>query len=412
MAQALRSGMDQLRLERIRPAIEKHIGDTRLSGAITLVFRRGRIVHEECYGVMDRETRRPMRPDALFRIYSMTKPITCVALMTLFERGLFRLTDPVAAFIPELGALNVFAGGTAADPRLEDLERPITIRDLLTHTAGLTYHFLDHGPVEQMHRDRDLTDSTPLQQFIADLARVPLALQPGRAFRYSVAHDVAARLIEVISGARLDRFLADTIFKPLGMSDTGYVVPEDKLDRFVSLYGSRDLMRSDTTSRVQIEEAQAGVNRLLAGPRDSRQSRPHECFRGGVGLVSTAADYLRFSRMLLAGGELDGERILGRKTIELMTSNALQPHMLPYEIGGKASPGWGYGLGMRVMMDIAAAQTPGSLGEYGWGGAAGTYFWVDPREQLIGILMRQHMPGDFFQAVADFRAATLQAIVD
>ncbi len=412
MARASGSGMDPLRLERIRPAIEKYVGEKRLSGAITLVFRRGRIVHEETYGVMDRETGRPMRPDAIFRIYSMTKPITCVALMTLLEQGRFRLTDPAAAYIPELGSLKVFAGGTAADPRLVDLERPVTIAHLLTHTAGLTYHFLEHGPVEQMYRDRGLTDDTPLEQFIAELGRLPLALQPGTAFRYSVAHDVVARLIEVISGSRLDRFFGETIFKPLGMNDTGFVVPEAKLERFVSLYGSRDLMKRDTTNRVQTEEAQAGVNRLLAGPRDSLQSRPHECFRGGVSLVSTAADYLRFSRMLLAGGELDGVRILGRKTIELMTANALPQSMLPYEIGGLASPGWGYGLGMRVMMDLAAAQTPGSLGEYGWSGAAGTYFWIDPREQLIGIMMRQHMPNNFFQAVPDFRAATYQAIVD
>ncbi len=407
-----RSGMDASRLERIRPAIEKHIGDTRLSGAITLVCRRGEVVHEECYGLMDREERRPMRPDALFRIYSMTKPITCVALMTLHERGLFRLADPAANWIPELGGLKVFAGGTASDPRVVDLARPVTVRDLLSHTAGFTYPGHDYGPVEQMYRDALGDPAAPLAEFVAAVARLPLAFQPGTAFRYGVAHDIAGRLIEAVSGERLDRYLAKTILRPLAMTDTGYFVPEEKLERFVSLYGAGDEGRDDVTDRVRSEQALAGENRLIAGPRDSLQSGPHECFRGGTGMVSSARDYLRFCRMLLQGGELDGARILGRKTIELMTSNHLPAALLPYEIGGRASPGWGYGLGMRVMMDVALAGTPGSIGEYGWAGAAGTYFWIDPREQLIGILMAQHRPGGLFPISADFRATTYQAIAD
>jgi len=404
--------MDSSRLERIRPAVEKYIGDSRMSGAITTVFRRGQLVHQECYGLMDRESRRPMQPDALFRIYSMTKPITCSALMTLYERGLFRLSDPIAKYIPEFGGLKVFAGGSPADSRLVDLERPVTVRDALTHTAGFTYHYFEYGPVEQMYRDARLGDPTPLEQFITTLARLPLAFQPGTAFRYSVAHDVVGRLIEVISGIRLDRFVAETILKPLGMNDTGYFVPEEKLERFVSMYGSADISRSDSIGRRVMEEALAGANRLIAGPRDSLQSGPHESFRGGTGLVSTAADYLRLCRMLLAGGELDGVRILSRKTIELMTANHLPPALLPYEIGGRASPGYGYGPGLRVLMDVAQAQTLGSVGEFGWGGAAGTYFWIDPREELVGILMVQHQPSGLFPIAQDFRVTTYQAIAD
>jgi CubicO group peptidase (beta-lactamase class C family) len=403
--------MDASRLERIRPAIEKHIGDARLSGAITLVSRRGEVVHEECYGLMDRETRRPMRSDALFRIYSMTKPITCVALMTLFERGLVRLADPVASWIPELGGLKVLAGGTASDPRLVEPARPVTVRDLLTHTAGFTYHFNEYGPVEQMYRDA-LPQEAPLAEYVAAIARLPLAFQPGTCFRYSVAHDVAGRLIEVVSGDRLDRYIDKNVLRPLAMLDTGYFVPEEKLDRFVSMYGAGDVCERRSLSRLLSERALAGENRLLAGPRDSLQSQEHAIFRGGVGLVSSARDYLRFCRMLLEGGELDGARILGRKTIELMTANHLAPALLPYELGGRSSPGWGFGLGMRVMMDPAQAQTLGSVGEYGWAGAAGTYFWIDPREQLIGILMAQHQPGGLFPTVADFRATAYQAIAD
>ncbi len=411
MPRHARSGMDASRLERIRPAIEKHIGDSRLSGAITLVWRRGEVVHEECYGLMDREARRPMRPDALFRMYSMTKPITCVALMTLYERGLVRLADPVATWIPELQGLKVFAGGTASDPRLVEPARPVTVRDLLTHTAGFTYHYNEYGPVEQMYREALPLDA-PLAECVAAIGRLPLAFQPGTAFRYSVAHDVVGRLIEVVSGERLDRYLAKAILRPLAMLDTGYFVPEEKLDRFVSMYGAGDLARSDSLGRLLSERALAGENRLVAGPRDSPQSAPHEIFRGGTGLVSSARDYLRFARMLLEGGELDGARVLGRKTIELMTANHLAAALLPYENGGRAAPGWGYGLGMRVMMDPAQAQTAGSVGEFGWSGAAGTYFWVDPREQLIGILMAQHQPGGLFPTVADFRATTYQAIAD
>jgi CubicO group peptidase (beta-lactamase class C family) len=412
MARTPRSGMDGSRLARIAPAVGKHIGDSRMSGAITVVVRHGEVAHEECHGLMDREQRRPMRPDALFRMYSMTKPIVCVALLSLYEEGRFRLTDPVADALPELRGLKVFAGGTADDPRLVDPVRQITYRDVLTHTAGFTYHYTEYSPVEEIYRRAGVAGTATLADFVKTIARQPLCFQPGSGFRYGVSHDVVGRLIEVVSGRSLDAFLKERIFTPLGMKDTGYVVPEDKLDRFVSMYGAGDVGRAGMLGRRLAEDAQAGVNRLVEGPRDAQQSRPHTAFRGGTGLVSCAHDYLSFCRMMLAGGELDGARVLGRKTIELMTANHLPPSLLPYEVGGRYSPGYGYGLGVRVMLDPAQAQTLGTPGEYGWSGAAGTYFWIDPREDMIGVLMAQHQPGGTYPIAQDFRASAYQAIAD
>jgi CubicO group peptidase (beta-lactamase class C family) len=247
---------------------------------------------------------------------------------------------------------------------------------------------------------------------VADLLKMPLAFQPGTAWRYSVAHDVVAYLVELISGQALDAYLAETLFEPLGMVDTGYYVPEDKLDRLAAMYGSIDLSGPKVTGSKWFDDAAVAGSRLLASPTDSLESSPHRVFRGGHGLVSTAGDYYRFCQMLLNGGELDGNRILGRKTVELMVANHLQPELLPFEIAGFDTPGYGYGLGMRALMDVGQAQTPGSVGEMGWSGAACTYFWIDPQEQFIGVQMAQFQPGIFYPIAPDFRVAAYQAIVD
>ena len=410
MMKADRAGMDRQRLGRIFDAVERHIGADRIAGAVAMVERRGRVVHESCHGLLSREEGTPMRPDALFRIYSMTKPITCVAFMTLFEQGRFLLSDPVARFIPEFGSVKVHEGGDRL--RLVDPVRPMTIRDLLTHTSGLTYHWLEYGPVEQAYREAGAWEKSPLGESVANLARLPLAFQPGKAFRYSVAHDVIGRLIEVISGKPLDVYLRTAVFEPLGMKDTAYVVASEDLDRFASMYGSMDIGGRDATSSTILEAGMVGENRLLAGPADSLQSAAHDCLRGGTGLVSTAADYLRFCRMLLGGGASGANRILGRKTLELVTANHLSPDLLPYEVAGRSAPGYGYGLGMRVLMDLGQAQTLGSIGEFGWGGAATTYFWVDPAERMIGVLMAQFQPSSLYPIAQDFRIAAYQAIGD
>jgi CubicO group peptidase (beta-lactamase class C family) len=292
------------------------------------------------------------------------------------------------------------------------LERPVTVRDLLTHTSGLTYHFLEYGPVEEMYREASVCCEKPLSAFVADLCQMPLAFQPGSSWRYSFAHDVVAYLIEVVGGQPLDTFLGENLFEPLGMPDTGYYVPQDKLGRLTAMYGTGDLIEPDMTASRWFEAAEAAGQTLIASSTDSLESRPHDVFRGGHGLVSTVGDYYRFCQMLLNGGELDGNRVLGRKTVELMVANHLLPEMMPYEIGGIYSPGYGYGLGMRTLMDVGQAQVPGSVGEFGWAGAASTYFWIDPREQFIGIQMAQFQPSGFHPIAPDFRVAAYQAIVD
>ena len=353
-----------------------------------------------------------MEPDALFRLFSMTKPITCVALMMLYERGQFQLGDPVSKYIPAFGNLKVYVGKTKSGIERVDLEREATIRDLLTHTSGLTYHVLEDSRVEAIYREEKVCNEKPLAEFVSDLLDMPLAFQPGSEWRYSFAHDVTAYLIEVLSGQGLDSYLTENVFGPLGMADTGFIVPEEKLDRFAAQYGSGSIIEHDMTVSKWYGLAERGRVGRISGPRDSLESAPHTVFRGGHGLISTARDYLRFCQMLLNKGELDGKRLLGRKTVELMTANHLAPELMPYHIGGVPYAGYGYGLGLRVMMDVGQSGILGTEGEYGWGGAASTYFWIDPREAFIGIQMAQFQPSGFHPIGPDFRAAAYQAIVD
>jgi CubicO group peptidase (beta-lactamase class C family) len=276
----------------------------------------------------------------------------------------------------------------------------------------LTYHFWEYGAVEAMYREAKVTSQPKLADMVGKLLELPLAFQPGVNWRYGVSHDVLAYLVEVVSGQTYDDFLRESIFEPLEMRDTGFFVPEEKLGRFAAMYGSGDLTEPDMTITAWYGSAADGINRLLAGPTDSLESNRHEELRGGQGLVSTAPDYLRFCRMLLNQGELDGHRLLGRKTVELMTRNHLAPELLPYEMGGQYAPGRGYGLGLEVVTDVAQAQMMGSEGAYGWSGAASTHFWIDPPEQLIGIQMAQFLPGGHRPIAEDFRVAVYQSIVD
>jgi len=405
-------GLSPQRLARIRPTIEKHIGDDKIAGALTLLAGHGELVHLECVGLMDRENKKPIQADTIFRLYSMTKPITCVALMMLYEKGNFQLFDPVSKFIPAFQDLKVYAGKGKSGVKLADPEREVTIRDLLIHTSGFTYHLLENGPVEEMYREAGVSTEKPLAEFVADLLKLPLAFQPGTAWRYSVSHDVVAYLIEIMSGQPLDVYLRENLFEPLGMVDTGFYVPQDKLDRFTAQYGSGNWTQPDMTLTKWFGDAAEGINRLISGPTDSLESTPHNVFRGGHGLVSTAPDYLRFCQMLLNKGELDGKCLLGRKTVELMTTNHLAPELMPFEIGGTYSPGYGYGLGFRVLIDVGQCQSMGSEGEYGWFGAADTYFWIDPKEEFIGIQMAQFQPPGYHLIAQDFRVMAYQSIVD
>jgi CubicO group peptidase (beta-lactamase class C family) len=402
-------GMSAERLERIHPVMQSYVDDRGFGGLNVLIARHGQTVFSARYGCRDKEAGAPMTEDTIFRIYSMTKPIVSTALMMLFEEGRIRLIDPVAKFIPAFGDVKVMAG----DGALVDPIRPVMVRDLLTHTSGLTYDFMQDSPVSEQYRTaRLINDATrSLESFVDELAQLPLTFQPGTRWHYSLGIDVAARVVEVVSGQPLGPFLEERIFVPLGMGDTGFAVPPGKLGRLAAMYGLPDIAGKGQTMGALVEAALAGVNQRTDVSDSYPTDAPDVFARGGHGLFSTVGDYLRFAQMLLNGGELDGNRLLGRKTLALMHSNHVPAQLLPYEIAGIPSPGFGFGLGSRVMMDVAATGGPGSVGEFGWAGAAKTYYWVDPIEDLVGVLMTQFMVGIDLPE-QDLRALTYQAIID
>jgi CubicO group peptidase (beta-lactamase class C family) len=378
-------GFSSARLGRITAAMQGYIDAGQLPGVITVVARRGQVVHFDCLGMMDVEAGKPMRPDAILRMFSMTKPITGVALLMLFEEGRFLLSEPVSKYIPEFAGCKVYAGATETGFECVDLERPITILDLLTHTAGLAYGLLPSTPVEELYQAAEIhTSLRPL--YVADALRVslpemvrrlvelPLAHQPGTAWRYSLAYDVIGHLISVLADRPFDVYLQERIFYPLGMDATGFCVPPDKLDRFAAMY--------DVTETGDLGLADAPAT----SPFTNADCHPS----GGGGLVSTAADYLRFAQMLFNGGALDGARLLGRKTVARMTTNHIPAELFPLNLLDMwPMPGEGFGLGVSVVVDDTPKAVLASNGAYGWPGAAGTKFWVDPQEELIGLVLPQ-----------------------
>lgn len=403
------AGFSSERLARIKPVMQAYVDKRGFAGISTMLARRGQVVHFEQVGLQDRESQTPLSADAIFRIYSMTKPIICTALMTLYEEGRFQLFDPLAKFIPAFGKVRVLAG-TDADRQEVDLIRPIMIRDLLTHTAGLTYNFLEDSPVGELYRQSGILSNAErtLEAMIAELARLPLAYQPGTKWHYSLAIDVLARLIEVISGQPLQDFLNERLFAPLGMTDTGFMVPAEKRDRIMTMYGHPDVATATFSSLL--EAWQSGFNERIDVETTYPADNPNFA-RGGHGLFSTAWDYVRFAQMLLNRGELDGARILGPKIVDFMHMNHVSPALLPFEIGGVPTSGYGFGLGSRVLLNVAESMKPGSVGEYGWSGAAKTYYWVDPQEELIGVFMTQYMMG-FDLPERDFQVLAYQALVE
>ena len=402
-------GMSSARLGRIRPAMESYVNERGVVGISTLISRRGRVVHAEQVGFRDKEAGLPMTADAIFRIYSMTKPIVSTALMMLHEEGRFQLEHPVSQYLPAFGSTKVMS----EDGALVEQIRPMQIRDVLTHTSGLTYDFMVDNPVAQLYREAKIMhDATrSLEAVIDDLASLPLAFQPGTRWHYSVGIDVAARLIEVMSDQPLGEFLRVRLFEPLGMTDTGFGVPDSKLDRLCAMYGLPDLVGENYSAIQLVEAAASGFNERIDVSATYPTNTPDVFVRGGLGLFSTAGDYMRFAQMLANGGALDGEHLLSRKTLELMHSNHLPAELMPFEILGMPQPGMGFGLGSRVMLDVAQTGGTGSVGEYGWAGAAKTYYWVDPVEELVGVLLTQHMVG-FDLPEADFRAVVYQSIED
>ena len=381
------TGLSTDRLQRIdRHLTENYIDAGRISGALTLVARRGEVAHFSALGLMDAERNRPTELDTIYRIYSMTKPITAVAMLLLYEEGKFQLSDPLSDYLPEWADTEIWVSGEYPNFKTRPLDRPITIRDLLSHQAGLTLGFFDNAvdraypPMlrEQQHHLGHYGE-TDLAGMFAQIAKVPLRYAPGTAWQYSVALELCGYLIQVITGKRFDVFLQERLFAPLGMTDTAFNVPDEKLDRFSANYAPAD----------------GGGIELVDDPVTSKFRETPTLFSGGGGLVGTALDYYRLCQMLLNGGELDGERILGRKTIELMTTNHLPNGE---SITDRALPGMfntikhqsvGYGLGMSIGLAPAVSQIVGSAGQYAWGGAAATTFWVDPVEELVVVFMTQ-----------------------
>jgi CubicO group peptidase (beta-lactamase class C family) len=390
-------GFSASRLDRIGTWMQGYIDQNKLAGTIAMVARCGKVAYLERFGMMDLEAAKPMQFDTIFRIYSMTKPITTVAVMMLYEEGRFQLHDPVSRFIPQFADVKVFVGATEEDLELSELERGITIHDLLTHTAGLTYDFFEDSPVDAMYREADLDrlDRTA-EEVVLEIVKLPVVHQPGTAWRYSMATDVLGYLIQVVSGTSLDLFFEEKIFKPLGMEDTDFYVPQAKLGRFSAAYGPTE---------------DGGIE-LLDVPATSQYNRPPRFQSGGVGLVSTASDYMCFTQMLLNGGELDGTRLLGRKTVELMTINHLPDELIPIQLQPYTLHGCGFGLGFRVLVNVARAGRLGTEGEFGWGGAASTSFFVDPKERLTGLLLTQLLPSRYYPIRDEFKVLVYQALVD
>ena len=400
-------GFDSQRLARIQPALQAYVDSGKFAGISTLLSRRGRIVHFQQVGVSDKATQAPMESNTIFRVYSMTKPVVCTALMTLYEEGRFHLFDPVAKFLPAFGKVKVYAGEGKS---LADPVRPILIRDLFTHTAGLTYSFLEDTPVSAMYHEAGLNQpNRSLAEIIGELARLPLAYQPGSRWHYSMSIDVLGHLIEVISGMPLQEFLQNRIFGPLGMSDTGFSVPAAHHHRLAAMYGHPDIL----THRLSeiMAAAAAGLNRPIDVAVSYPTGNTSTFARGGYGLFSTSMDFLRFAQMLLNRGELEGVRILGPKIADLMHSNHLPPQLLPFSVAIIPFPGYGFGLGSRVLLNVAESALPGSAGEFGWSGAASTHYWVDPKEQVIGIFMSQYMVG-LEPVYKDFQLLAYQALVN
>ncbi len=391
-------GMSSTRLERLDRVMQGYIDREEVAGVVSLVARRGKVVHFSSLGERDAERGTPMRHDAIFRIASMTKPIASVALMMLYEEGHFQLRDPITKWLPEFGDMRV-AIPAPADERIASryktipAARPITVQHLLTHTAGLanTYRGLTQTDFQAMSAQTKPGDT--VGDMLEGLATLPLNFHPGERWEYGRATDVVGRLVEVMSGQTLDAFLRARIFDPLDMTDTHFYLPLSKLGRLAALY------RPDDDGTIVLAEAPTAESRYVR--------EPHVYFSGAGGLLSTARDYFRFHQMMLNGGELDGARILSRKTVELMTANHTGDNGI-----WLAGPGYGFGLGYAVVTDLGPSATPRSEGSYYWGGAFCTVFWVDPEEDLIGILMTQMRPYTHLNIRQDLVTMTYQAIAD
>ena len=404
MSNAQSLGFSSARLEHIDTFLKRRYVDTgKLAGTLTLIARKGRIAHTSVVGLMDAERGKEMREDTIFRIYSMTKPITSVAFMMLVEEGAVALDDPVHRFIPAWRDLGVFAAGVPGAFQTTRTKAPMRMVDLLRHTSGLTYGFQQRTNVDAAYRKLGIgnIEASPLNldDAIEALARVPLEFSPGEAWNYSVSTDILGYLVGKISGMPFEQFLKTRIFDPLGMIDTGFHVPAEKAERFAACYAF------DAKGKVALQD----------DPAKSKFLAPPVFVSGGGGLVGTASDYLKFCQMLLNGGQANGHRFLSPKTIELMTLNHLpggqelmqMSRSLFSEAGNE---GLGFGLGFAMVLNKAKAMTLGNEGEYFWGGAASTAFWIDPKDELIVVFMTQFLPSSTYPIRKELRTLVYSAL--
>ncbi|MBI1407172.1 MAG: serine hydrolase [Caulobacter sp.] len=412
MSKPEKLGLSSERLNRIETFLdERYIQPGKLPCAQVQVWRRGKLAYEIVLGQADRERGRKLKSDNLFRIYSMTKPITSVAFMMLVEEGLAALDDPVSKYIPEWKDLGVYNGGFMESFQTRPVDRPMLVVDLLRHTSGLTYGFQQQGNIDAAYRKlkigEDLRAGT-LAETMTTLAGVPLQFSPGEAWNYSVSTDVVGRLVEIISGKSLEAFFNERIFGPLGMSDTFFTVPRDKADRLTACYAVGAL-----GSKAPI----AAKPLLQDDPAKSPYLKPATFLSGGGGLISTADDYMKFARMLLNGGELDGERLLSPKTVQLMASNHLPggkdlTQMSQSLFSEAAYAGVGFGLGFATTVNPATTLIPGTAGDFFWGGAASTFFWIDPVEDMAVVFLTQLLPSSAYPVRRELRTLVYSAFTE
>ena len=400
-------GFSSERLKRVTDAFQSEVDKGAIPGAVVLIARNGKIAYFEAFGFQNRENKEPMKTDAIFRIASMSKPITSVAVMMLVEEGKIQLLDPVSQYLPEFKGVQVGVeklNTTTGNSELigEPPRQEMTIQDLLRHTSGLTYGIFGKSLVKQAYNEANLFDrNQTLAEFVSKIAKLPLAYHPGTTWEYSHSTDVLGRIVEVVSGVTLDQFVADRIAKPLGLSDTGFYVPAEKLDR--------------------LAETQIDPTTGKRWPTFDVTNRPN-WLAGGSGMVSTASDYVRFAQMLLNGGELDQVRLLSPRTVSFMTSDHLWPGVAfspvtlnlfePLGIAPTPKVGQGFGLGFVVRTQEGRNPMPGSPGEYFWAGIWGTAFWVDPKEKLITVLMMQAAPLQARYYRSLIRNLTSQALIE
>ena len=388
-------GLDSTVLGNIRDYLDKtYVKDGKYVGTMTLVSRKGKVAYLDSLGFMDRENKKTMQEDSIFRIYSMSKAITSIAIMQLYEKSAFRLDDPVFWYIPSWEKLRVYQSGIYPNFLTSKPKRHMTIRDLLTHMSGLTYDFMYRTNVDAAYRKTKVQQAESLEQFVEILSKLPLEFSPGDKWNYSVSTDVLGYLVEVLSGMKLEEYFKKFIFEPLDMADTSFSCPEEKVDRLCALY----------------EHNPKGDPRLLEIPFLNTKMES-----GGGGLFSTMSDYHNFCSMLLHQGEFNGKRLIGRKTLELMTVNHLPNNQDLTEMSESAfseTPyaGVGFGLGFSVMLDPAKSQSVSDIGEYGWGGAASTVFMINPEEEMFVIFLTQLLPSSTYQVRRELRSLIYSAL--